>query len=263
MQLKNSLVGLMFLFVAVIFGAGFVYEKNNERGIQMTQEQSSVTEGGAPSVSETQKKKCDPSDSDNWETFDSELINFSFRHPSCSAFEERTVTSGVFSSPEMKNTFFQDTNYDETDGNGFGFDVYTNRDQILNGVRFEELARGEKLWKLNVSPFMDKYTVVKQKAPGMYQVTGFSDMECSPGIQSILLVAPPKKSDLKVIYFFLGTDSAPLTELDNYCVDENPDKVAIDRAIRRNINGIVNEEEPQINKRLNFAIQIAKTFQTR
>jgi hypothetical protein len=81
-------------------------------------------------------------------------------------------------------------------------------------------------------------------------------MECSPFVQSYLVVAPPSASNLKYVVFYLGGAS---DFSQNELQPQDPCSPK-DSAITDKINSIANGQVASINKNLDLAVKIAKTF---
>jgi hypothetical protein len=98
----------------------------------------------------------------------------------------------------------------------------------------------------------DKATMkVIEVSPGMFQVTAYGNLECSPGLSSDLFIRPPKGSGLKYIHFSLGQDSFLDSEISATCRPS-------DEAISRRVAAL--SAKPNVAAALARAIAIAKTF---
>ena len=183
--------------------------------------------------------------------FDSKLINLSFTIPENSNYVERDI----FENSKIKHTgrdvYFQDLNKSDSSfgaiSKDFSADDVVPHDFIIGNLDTEK--------SFYVSYFVNKYTRIIKKAPGIYLVVGFDDMECSAAVTPLLIVAPPQGSDLKYISFFLGNPKSFLRQ------GSQSDPCSVnDFSIRQTISSIVNGKDEKINENLNNALKIAKTF---
>lgn len=103
------------------------------------------------------------------------------------------------------------------------------------------------------------HQTVKQLAPDIYLIAGFTNVECSPSIWSFLLVKPPAQTELRYVSFSLGLDPNLLSftpgEEIRICVPK-------DKVINEKINYIVNGQDKTIEAEILKKIAIAKSFST-
>lgn len=186
----------------------------------------------------------------SWKKFDSKLVNLSFSYPPRSEFQEKNVFAGRNIKYAGKDIYFSDkNNYSPA------FETITKDFSVTDSVP-HDIIKGtlDSENSFKVAIFEDKYTKVIKKDTGIYQVTGYGNMECSPFVQSMLIVAPPVNSNLKYISFYLGNASDfAKNELQEVCTPK-------DVAIQNKISSILNGQDNEINSELDLAIKIAKTL---
>lgn len=189
-------------------------------------------------------------------TFSSDLVNFSFLYPAISDFQEEDIFADREAFPDVESTgkkiLFQDQNNQAPE-----FEAIT-KDLTVTGLTVPyDILEGdlgsEDSFKMTIF-YEDSYTKTISMGDGIYWVTGYFNMECSPFIDSYLIVNPPEGSGLKYISFYLGSAGAfAEDELEDICLPK-------DSAIIAKINSVVNRETESINERLDLAVQIAETF---
>lgn len=189
-------------------------------------------------------------------TFSSELVNFSFSYPSTSDFQEKDIFADREAFPDVestgKNILFQDQNNQAPEFNAITKDLTVTGLTVPYDILDGDL-NSEDSFKITTF-YNDLYTKTIPMGVGIYWVTGFTNMECSPFVNSYLIVNPPEGSGLKYILFYLGDAGAfAEDELEDICLPK-------DSAIIAKINSVMNREISFINERLDLAIQIAETF---
>lgn len=91
-------------------------------------------------------------------------------------------------------------------------------------------------------------------SPGMFAVTGYTNLECSPSVTSYLFVRPPQSSGLKYLSFFLGAGEFSPSEISETCSVTIP-------AITKHIQML--DADASVKANLDQAVSIAKTFTTK
>lgn len=197
------------------------------------------------------KEKNVKTKEDDSEKFNSKLINLSFSHPSGSAYEERSVFEGK-NDYKGSDIYFKDMTGNALSFEAISKDFVSAPDSVIHDIVEGNLS-SLKTFKLRTLGDK-KYTKIIERYPGMYQVVEYSSWECSPSVDTQLLVLPPEGSDLKYISFSLENPMGfSGDEMQEICEPKED-------IIRNRINSIVEGLVPKVNEDLGSAITIAKTF---
>lgn len=187
------------------------------------------------------------------ERFNSSLVDLSFAQPEGSNYTERDVLAGKNIKYTGKNVYFKDDNNISI---GFGAITsdYTDEGTGVPQDIIDGSLNTANSFKINY--FIDKYSKVKEVYPGMFHVTGFDNMECSAFVSSFLIVRSPKNSNLKYIDFHLGLGTFEEGDFSDICSPK-------EEVIRKKINDITTGKDEEVNKNLEAALKIAKTFESK
>ena len=202
----------------------------------------------SPSPSPTASATANPTA--GWKHFDSKLVNLSFLYPPGSLYKERDVLAGTPVTHTGLYVAF-------TDASAPSIDVISNGFSAQDSVP-HDIVEGtlDSPTSFHVTVYDAASAVTKKLGAGIYQVTGYYNMECSPGISSLLIVAPPASSGLKYISFMLGgTDFMNIKTAPggDPC---SPSASVITAAIKKITDG----NNAEVNANLDTALKIAGTF---
>ena len=246
-----AVIAIIVVIVAITAGVvGWMFAKKS-------QAPTSQTVATQPTTPETQTQPTVPAqqtmptdESATWKKFDSKLLNLSFSYPLKSEFQEEDVFADRQIKYTGKDVYFSDKNdYSPA------LEAITKDFSATDSIPHDEIKGSlDSENSIKVVIFDDKYTKVIKKGTGIYQVIGYGNIECSPVVQSMLLVAPPANSNLKYISFYLGnannfTDS----ELQEVCSPK-------ETAIQNKVNSILNGQVSEISNKLDLAVRIANTI---
>ncbi len=194
----------------------------------------------------------------NWPIFNSKLLNFSFKYPLVANYQERDVFEDSAITHTGKDVYFTDKNSQSS-----AFSVITNdfsvNDSIPHDLMQGTLSTGNFI--LNI--FDEKYQKKREVAPGMYEVIGYGNMECSPFIGAFLIVSPPAGSNFKYESFNLystpGVSEFIPSDMDSSSSDAQC--TPKESVINSKIDYLFNQKDSVLERSLNTAIEIASTFQ--
>ena len=105
----------------------------------------------------------------------------------------------------------------------------------------------------SIATFEKTTQIVKEISPGMFMITAYGNIECSPEVSSFLFVRPPTGSGLKYISFYLGGNSFTDSEIGNTCRPQSD-------VISKHLTSLTTSST--VLTVLPKAIAIAKTFKT-
>jgi hypothetical protein len=185
----------------------------------------------------------------NWKTHTSKILNLSFKYPETSSYSEKDLDSSIRTAGHQ--VYFKDNN-------GYpNFEVTTLDFKAEDSIPHDLITGTLKTEDSFSIPLMeDNSTPIKTEvAPGIYHVTGFSNMECSPAVSSYLFVKGPDNSGIKYISFYLkGKDSDAVT----ISKDSGDPCTISDQKVAEEIKALDANTASTIE--FKEALEIAKTF---
>ncbi|KKQ73940.1 MAG: hypothetical protein US94_C0019G0006 [Berkelbacteria bacterium GW2011_GWB1_38_5] len=206
-------------------------------------------------ISPSAKTTTSPDATANWKTFNSSLVNLSFKYSPESNYQEKDTNTDAQPSQQLKGKeiYFSDVNKKYPD-----FETITSDFSIVDSVSHDIISGNldSKDSFKGISYYDKQYQKIIEKENGIYQVIGYGNMECSPTTGSFLIIKPPLNSGLKYISFYLGS-GAEFTKEDSTTQDICEIKST---SIENRINDIQNGKVSEISDNLAKALLIAKTF---
>lgn len=181
--------------------------------------------------------------------FNSSLINLNFIYPSESEYQELDVYEKNKIAHIGKAVSFTDQNDVSPD-----FDIITKDFLLKEGINFTDIVKINLNSENPVHLIMNEYEEkVIKKGEYLYQIIGFQNYECSPGVGSQLVYLFPKESEFKYALFYLGGYDFLEKDMIEVCT---PSK----EIIQKKIDLIFNNKDVEIVEMLNKAIEISKSF---
>ncbi|KKU93704.1 hypothetical protein A3H89_03500 [Candidatus Amesbacteria bacterium RIFCSPLOWO2_02_FULL_48_11] len=192
--------------------------------------------------------------------FKSRLVNLSFQYPEGVKFEEvdRISERKLDSKTGRYVSFFPKERRRGGLIGALSFDAvssdFKDADWLLRNVIEGDLTSTKSF---HIIEFDKKSERIIEKSKGVYQVIGYTDIECSPFVETIIVVAPPVGSGLRYIIFY------PAEFLD--FMNENfPDPCLPDeRSINERMDRLEMGKEAEVEAIIKAQVEIAKTFSTR
>lgn len=182
--------------------------------------------------------------------FNSNYINLSFLQPSGSNYFERKALDETNKKYTGKMISFKD-------GNDIAPPFYaltknfSATSSVIHDILEGNLNSAESF---DIKIFNNQFTKTIEKGENIYHVIGYSNIECSPSISSLLIVKPEVKSNIKYIYFSLG--SINKFEENKFA---NPCTLKED-VIKNLIQDILNGNYKKMDSNLRTAIKISESF---
>ena len=194
-----------------------------------------------------------PSVSASGSTFSSSVINFSFKAPVGSQYAEQerlkdriaaglVVTGHKVTFADASRTYpgFEAVSTDFTVMDTIPQDILSGSFDNPSSVGISYLEDGAKKTQVEAD---------------VYRITGFSNMECGPGVDSYLVVAPPKNSGLKYVSFYLGGSADDLVGDPSVACTTTPNSIAKAIATLDSDSAVLAEQAK--------ALDLIKTFSVR
>ncbi len=193
----------------------------------------------------------------DWKVFISTVVNLTFKYPSTASFSEseplaaRTADGLIFTGHQV---YFADKNktfpaFDATSSD------FTAEDSIPHDLITGTL---DSKSSFTVSAYISSSPLITDEGNGIYKVTGYGSIECSPGVTSYLLIKPPANSGLKYISVFLGSDP---NEFKGAELESNDACSPTAAAIAQHVKDFDTNKDVAI--KMLKAISIAKTFKVK
>lgn len=257
---KKKLI-LVVIIILLVIASALVYIKLVKKSevdlYSINPKLQEKDESGIVKINPDKEQKSDPNQVENIEKpaerFNSSLVNLSFAQPKGSNYTERDVLAGKNIKHTGKKVYFDDSN-----NISIGFGTVT-KDYSDEGTGVPQDIIDGSLNAANsvkINYFVNKYSKVKEVYPGMFHVTGFDNAECSAFISSFLIVRPPKNSNLKYIDFHLGLGTFEEGDFSYICSPK-------EEVIKNKIDDIMAGKDEEVNKNLEAALKIAKTFESK
>ena len=191
-------------------------------------------------------------DTSTWKTYNSNLVNLSFKYPPESSYQEENIIASRGIKYTGLQIIFSDQNKNYPDFNVTSAN-FTADDSIGH-----DLINGNLDSKSSFSVTIDQgYGIIREIKSGIYYYSGYANMECSNSTQAYLFVKPPQNSGLKYISFYLGSNTQ-VDYMKDYINNDpcSPNPVVIKKAVQ----DLADDKILVVKDNLDEALIIAQTF---
>lgn len=256
------------ILISGVAGGGTYYFVNKKANTDKNNLQSQIDNlntklaATTTSLAAAQAAKTLADETADWSSYTSSIVNLKFKYPAGVTYQESDLSAKSDKSG-AKFTGHQDLFSLKSGTQSLPFSATTTDFTSVDVIPHDLLLNGtlESTASLKISLFDKATQIATEVSPGMFHVTGYSNMECSFGVNSYLFVLPPAGSGLKYIDFHLGQSEKSDYPTNPEAVSSDPNNVTCqptDGDIKKIISSV--DQKKSVLDNLSLAVKIAKTF---